>query len=327
MKALMLEAPHLLTVAEREVPVPGSGEVLVRMLGVGICGSDLSVFYGHREVPYYPWQMGHEGVGEIVALGSDVVGRSVGERVVIEPNYCCFSCSECRKGNTSGCLNRVIVGMKVPGVMAEFAVVPAAFAWRAPAGLTLAELICLEPLTVGVAAMRRSQIQKGERCLVVGAGSTGLLLLGLLVARGFDAHFVEVNPQRSQLATELGALPHQERNSGYYDKVFETSGSEGGFETALASAAPGATVVLIGLASHAVHVIPADIVRRRLTLVGSMIYDHPIDFATTVGEAPNFLHKVVQARFGLEDAQRAFEQAHEVPGKSWISIVDEGDLP
>ncbi|KJF17427.1 zinc-dependent alcohol dehydrogenase [Acidithrix ferrooxidans] len=323
MRAIVLNGPRSVSQVEVEFPTPGPGEVLLRMLGVGICGSDLSVFYGHRQVPYYPWQMGHEGVGEVVGFGGDVSHLKIGDRVVLEPNYCCFSCSECFKGNTSGCLNRVIVGMAVPGILADYVVVPAPFAWKAPKDLSVGELIALEPFTVGVAALRRSNIQSGDRALVVGMGSTGLLLAGLLISRGFDTYFVEVSSERAALAATLGASSYSALEPSSFERVFETSGSSGGFEIALKSAASGGTIVLIGLSSEPVEVVPADLVRRRLSLVGSMIYDHPTDFATTMAAQPNFLRSVVQARFSFDKAQDAFESAHAVPGKSWISVVEE----
>ena len=148
MRALLLDMPNEVRIADLPVPQCLDGEVLIKVLGVGVCGSDLSVFKGHRQVPSYPWQMGHEAVGEIVGLGHGVNDREVGERVVIEPNYCCFTCEECLSGNTSGCLNRVIIGMAAPGVIAEYISVPSAFAWKVPSFLSVKEMICLAQVSI-----------------------------------------------------------------------------------------------------------------------------------------------------------------------------------
>ncbi|WP_235987208.1 alcohol dehydrogenase catalytic domain-containing protein [Halosaccharopolyspora lacisalsi] len=85
------------------------------MRGVGLCGSDLTVYDGKRDLPEMPWIPGHEGCGEIVAVGTGVSERRLGETVV-EPNYCCLRCTWCRTGRTSACENRGIVGINRPVV-------------------------------------------------------------------------------------------------------------------------------------------------------------------------------------------------------------------
>ncbi len=322
MRALLLDMTNEVRIADLPVPQCLDGEVLINVLGVGVCGRDLSVFKGHRQVPSYPWQMGHEAVGEIVGLGHGVNDREVGERVVIEPNYCCFACEECLSGNTSGCLNRVIVGMAAPGVIAEYISVPSAFAWKVPSFLSVKEMICLEPLTVGAAALRRSGAKDGDKILVVGAGSSGLSLISLLLSKGFSTYFIETKPGRSALAARIGALIHE--TGARYDQVFECSGTADGAHQAISLAADGATITLVGLSASPVEVIPSDLVRRRLTIVGSMIYDHPADFREMLDHIPESISEIVGAKFTLDDAQMAFEGASEVPGKSWISLDDKG---
>jgi alcohol dehydrogenase/L-iditol 2-dehydrogenase len=323
-EALALVEPGRVEVVERPDPVPAPSEVLVRMTGVGICGSDLSVFDGHREVPGTPWVLGHEGVGEIVALGSEVTGRRVGQRVVVEPNYCCFTCASCRAGFTSGCENRKIVGINVPGLLAERVAVPAPFAWPAPDGLATDELVCLEPYTVGAAASRRAGARPGQRALVVGTGSTGLLLVVHLVEAGLEVWFVEPTADRAEIAVELGARPFEDDADLGFEQVFETSGTVPGTELAVASAAPGGAVTLLGLATDPAKIVPSTIVRGRLTIRGSMIYEHPGDFAATTAAPPSGLRRVVRGRFALGEGQEAFRSARTIAGKSWISLDEEG---
>lgn len=324
MQALALVGPGRVEIVERPMPEPAASEVLVRMTGVGICGSDLSVFDGHREVPGTPWVMGHEGTGVIVAVGSEVAGRRVGQRVVIEPNYCCFTCANCRAGFTSGCENRVIVGINFPGLLAEYVAVPGPFAWPVPDGFATEELVCLEPYNVGVAAARRSEARPGQRALVIGTGSTGLLLIVHLVARGLEVWFVEPVAERAAIAVELGARPLVEDSELDFAQVFEMSGTVSGTELAVASAAPGGAVTLVGLATDPAKIVPSTIVRGRLTIRGSMIYDHPGDFAATVAAPPRGLARVVRGQFSLAQGEEAFRSARVVAGKSWISLGEEG---
>ncbi|MGC1567863.1 MAG: alcohol dehydrogenase catalytic domain-containing protein, partial [Trebonia sp.] len=96
-------------------PSAGSGQVVVRVLGVGICGSDLALLSGARRAPGYPWVPGHEAFGEVVATGDGVSRDRAGQRVVIEPNYPGLRCPACRSGRTSMGPDRVIVGFTAPG--------------------------------------------------------------------------------------------------------------------------------------------------------------------------------------------------------------------
>ncbi len=323
MRTLALVETGHVEIIDAPIPSPKPNEVLLRITGVGVCGSDLSVFFGHREVPSYPWVMGHEAVGVIVEVGSDVTNKQIGSRVVVEPNYCCMQCAPCLSGQTSGCENRIIIGMTTPGLLADYVCVPSEFAWVAPTELPTRELICLEPYTVGAAAFRRSQATSGQNALVIGAGSTGLMLITLLVEQGLNVYFIEPHVARSELAKDLGATAHDSSNLVDYHQCFETSGTSVGMETALELVHPGGVVTLLGLSTDPAKITPASVVRNRLTIRGSMIYDHPIDFASVMAKPPRSLSKIIRGEFRLEEAQKAFEAARSVPGKSWINFEEE----
>jgi 2-desacetyl-2-hydroxyethyl bacteriochlorophyllide A dehydrogenase len=324
MKAAVLTGPGHIDLVDRQEPSCGPGEVLVRVTGVGICGSDLTVFGGGRPVPEMPWVMGHEGIGVISAIGPDVSDRHVGQRVVIEPNYPCFDCPACSRGETCGCRNKVMIGMNTPGLLAEFVVIPARFAWPTPSGLTDGQMVCLEPLAVATAALRRAGgVRPSQRSVVVGAGSTGLIFCATLLANGVRPDVIEPHAGRAELAVSLGARIFQEGVDGPYDRVYETSGVASAVEQALGLARDGGTVTLTGLGTTPVTTTSAAIVRHRLTIIGSLVYDHPRDFAATLAAPLPALDRIIRAEFPLERAQEAFENAREVPGKSWISMEPE----
>src|ERR1700678_3235308 len=142
---------------------------MVRVHGVGLCGSDLALISHERRSPGYPWVLGHEAFGEIAAAGSGVDASRVGQRVVIEPNYPCLRCPACRAGLTSMCPDRVIAGFTEPGLLAEYVAVPAELARPAPDSWTDADAACAEPLTVAQAAIRRSGSDSDGDSLVIGA--------------------------------------------------------------------------------------------------------------------------------------------------------------
>lgn len=324
MRAIVLARPGQVEVAEDwPEPLPGPHEVVVQMRGVGLCGSDLEVYHGRRETPVLPWPMGHEGGGDIVALGADVTDRRIGQRVVIEPNYCCFTCPQCLSGSSSGCGRRTMVGFNHPGLLAERVAVPARFAWPVPADWPDGTLACVEPVAVARSAVSRSRIAAGDRCLVVGAGSQGLFLCQALLAAGVLPAVVEPHPSRLALAQRLGATSAGDDTDETFRFVFEAAGAAGAVQTALDRADPGATVIVVGLSPTPLPLTASELVRRQLTLRGSLIYDHPADFADTIAALDRREldpARVVHPGFAPERAAEAFAGAFSVPGKPWLDL-------
>ncbi|MER5433656.1 alcohol dehydrogenase catalytic domain-containing protein [Streptomyces sp. NPDC002588] len=320
MKAAVLTTTgRIETVTDWPEPACGPHDVIVEMDGAGLCGSDLAVFHGRRLPPELPWIPGHEGFGRIAAVGSAVRGRRPGQTVVIEPNYACLKCADCLTGLTSACPHRAIVGLDFPGVLAERVALPAHFAHPVPDGLSGADLASTEPYAVARAAVRRSGVTAADRCLVIGAGAQGLLVCLILTRLGIRPLVTEPHPLRLDHAERIGATPDDGRTGFTY--VFETSGYGPALRPAVDRAAPGATVVLVGLNGDPLPFTTNDVVRRQLVLRGSMIYDHPGDFTDAIAElALDRPGVVIESRFPLEEAQEAFAGATERAGKTWISI-------
>ena len=326
MRAVVLVAPGTVAVDENwPEPVCGPGEVIVGIRGVGLCGSDLSVVAGHRAVPARPWVLGHEGYGVIVSVGSAVTGRRPGQVVVIEPNYPCQDCPACRSGVTSGCPKRRIVGITEPGLLAERVAVPAEFAWPVPADWAPEDVVCVEPLSVALHAVDLAEIVTGERGLVIGAGSQGQLVCLAARRAGAEVHVIEPHAGRRELAHSLGAA---EDDAGEYPVVIETSGAPSAFEQAVDRVAPGGRVVVIGQSTTPAEIASFRLVQRRLTIRGCLIYDHPDGFARTIaalapGATPQLRPgAVLQARFDVTDAPRAFAEAADRAGKTWIAFEE-----
>jgi alcohol dehydrogenase/L-iditol 2-dehydrogenase len=268
--------------------------------------------------------MGHEGGGDIVAVGDRVPDRHVGQRVVIEPNYCCPGCPPCRSGRTSACVRRLAVGLNHPGLLAARVAVPARFTWPVPAGWTGATLACVEPAVVARRAIRRAGVRAGDRCLVVGAGSQGLLMCLALLAAGATPAVVEPHPGRRDLASRLGAQPLDPGTDERFPFVFEAAGAPAAVRTALDRAAPAATVTLIGLSQAPLPASTYDLVRRQLTVRGSLIYDHPADFPDTVDAiAQGRLDpaRVTQPGYPPDRAAAAFAESLQLPGKAWLDLT------
>jgi alcohol dehydrogenase/L-iditol 2-dehydrogenase len=218
------------------------------------------------------------------------------------------------------CASRQSVGINIPGLLLERAAIPAQFAWTAPEGLADQDLVCVEPMTVALHAARLGNAAAGTSCLIVGAGSQGLLLLLVLRALGAEVTVVEPHDGRLAIARSLGART-AERDS--YELVFETSGSVGGTQRALRSLGTGGTLVLIGIPHDDVPLSTASIVRGHATVMGSIIYDHPRDFSDTLAFITAHAlspSSIIRRTFAFADAQAALSSAMDVPGKSWIKF-------
>jgi alcohol dehydrogenase/L-iditol 2-dehydrogenase len=327
MRAVVLdtEPRTLRVVSDWPEPEPGPGEVLIRVRGVGICGSDLALHAGRRQPPSFPWVVGHETFGEIAATGPGVERGRTGQRVVVEPNIPCGTCPACRAGRTSACPHRKVLGFSVPGTLAEKIAVPAAYAWPVPDDWADGDAVCAEPLTVAHAAIRRAMAVKAaapaglERCLVIGAGSQGTLTCVALVACGIAPAVLDPQPGRLALAAELGGRV-AEPGEGGFGLVFETSGAPEALAEATGRAARGGLIVLMGLNAQPVPVVTQRIVQRQLTLMGSLIYDHPGDFAAVTGERNRGAGRVLRACYPMAEVETAFSAAAAVPGKTWIRV-------
>jgi len=333
MKAAVLHGPRTLRIEAIGAPEPAAGDVLVRVAAAGLCGTDYSIFSGDRAVGY-PRVMGHEFVGRVEAVGPGVTAPRVGDRVAIEPNYSCGLCALCREGNRNLCLSRTAVGIDVDGCFAELVRVPARCCWAAPAAVADEDLMVTEPLAVVVRAVARAQVRSGETAAVVGAGTLGLLAVQVLRARGARVLAVSRSTRRFALARELGAEATHAVADGAPDEaarafsrregvdcVVETAGTPEAVAHALALVRPGGRVVLTGLPHEPTSVRFFSVVRREVTIAGSMIYQDEFPEAMRLVAAGAVRTRpLVTHRFALDEIERAFV-AHREPASIKVALI------
>src|SRR4029079_14037314 len=192
MKACVIHGAKDLRLSDLPTPVPGTGDVLVRLGAGGICGSDLHYFaeggvgdFVVRE----PLVLGHEGAGTIAALGDGVTTVKPGDRVAVSPNHPCGQCRECRKGARNLCQNVRYFGSAarfphVNGVLADFFVASAANCIRMPERLSDQAAACAEPLAITLHAASQTGPLAGRQVAVVGSGPIGVLLAAVAKMSG-----------------------------------------------------------------------------------------------------------------------------------------------
>jgi L-iditol 2-dehydrogenase len=206
MRAVVLQSAGRLAPADMPRPAPGPGELLLRLRGCGLCGSDIAKLGDPRA--RVPAVLGHEVVGDVVEAGEGVRGFAVGDRVVAAHHVPCGVCHYCRRGSESMC-HAFKESNLDPGGFAEFVRVPApnvrAATFRVPDHLTDEEASFVEPLACCLRAVERARVQPGDTALVVGLGSIGCLFVQLLRRAGATVVGCDPLVGRAKLAWALGA--------------------------------------------------------------------------------------------------------------------------
>lgn len=318
MKAALLLAPEKIAFRSVAELQPAPGEVLIQPSVAGICGTDISFYAGHRAVPY-PFILGHEVTGRVIAVGEGVAKFEAGQRVIVEPNYPCGLCPLCRAGRGAVCAQKLSMGVNAPGCFAERTLAPAEFVWPLPEGVSDPDAATIEPLAVSMHGLRLSGAKAGDTVAVLGCGVVGLLLVHAAVAAGVRVIAHDRLAEKQAMAGALGAevVPNIDSIESLWQEenvcvVFECAGTTPTVELALKHAPRGSTVVLLGLASTPASFVPMKLVREGINLLTSMIYDHPSDFEHVIGQvARGLLHpaKVATHTFGFEELGEALELA------------------
>jgi threonine dehydrogenase-like Zn-dependent dehydrogenase len=281
MRALVIDEPGSAQVVERPRPVPGSGEVLVRVRRAGLCGTDLSTFLGKNPLVSYPRLIGHEIAGTIEEVGSGVDGWSAGAAVTASPYKNCGSCAACRRARPNACRNNQTLGVQREGALAEFAVVAANRLFTS-ASLSLDQLALVEPFCIGMHAVGRARVTEGDTVLVMGCGGVGAGAVAAAAGRGARVLAMDVDPQKLAQAVALGAqtalMTTQDDTPARIraltdgegpDVVIEAVGKPSTYRLALDLVAACGRVVYIGWVKGDIALEARQIVAKEVDLLGS----------------------------------------------------------
>ncbi len=336
-----------LEVVPVRVDAPGPGDVVVRLRAVGVCGSDLHVIRGEWPRPV-PMILGHEGAGEVEAVGHEVTRVAPGDHVVVSWNPACGVCASCRGGRPTACLplrdgiaagtlpdgrtgfaatdGSPIYRMTAVGAFATHVLMPERAVLPIPSELPFEEaaLLGCAALTGVGAALHRPPPRDGT-AVVLGAGGVGLFALqGARAAGATRVVVVDPNRDRLALARELGAtatyVPEEaaDQLGDGADIAYECVGSPATVNAALALVRPGGTVVVTGLpaSGERYDIDPAEIVHREKTLTGS-IYGS----GDPAEELPALLERVARGEIVLQPIVREVHQLEDIEGAVTASLA------
>jgi L-iditol 2-dehydrogenase len=272
--------PGVIRLEDRPVPTPATGEVLVRVRSVGVCGSDVHYFEHGRIGDFVvrsPLVLGHEVSGQIAAVGGGVDPARIGERVAVEPGAPCRHCVQCRRGDYNLCPDIRFYGTPpIDGALCDYVLVPADFAYPVPASVSDDAAALIEPLSVGIWANRKAGLGAGGSLLIAGAGPIGLVTLQVARAIGVTTVVLsDVNADRLAVATGLGATGTRLAGDGddtTFDAFIDCSGAGTAIDAGIQSVRPGGRVVLVGMGADELTIPVALVQQRELVLTGTFRY-------------------------------------------------------
>lgn len=283
----IVTAPGKIEFEDRPLPELGPGDVQIKVKSVSICGSDLHIYKGAHPAVQLPVPAGHEIAGEVEKVGDGVSKVKPGDRVAIEPVIVCGQCYFCQRGDYSLCQNISFQYRQGQGGFTPHFVTQEQWVHALPAGLSYAEGALVEPLSVALHAIKKSDLGVGDSSAIFGAGPIGLLLLMLVkTTGGGDAFVVDVQQHRLQSALDLGATAVFDNLEGDVveqiiqrtdglgvERAFEAVGLNLTLVQALQALKKGGLAILVGLFEKPDVAIPANIfVQKEISLTGSQGY-------------------------------------------------------
>ena len=327
MKAAVLHGVHDLRIEARPIPKPKTGEALIRVRAVGVCGSEIHYYRDGRignavvDKPVIP---GHEFSGEIVELGRGVQGIEVGRRVAVEPGAPCWKCENCARGDYHVCRNMRFCGMPgCDGAYREYIAWPARLCHPIPRNVSFGAAAMIEPAAVGFQAVKVAPVQLGDTVLIIGCGSIGLVTLQaallsgaarvivtdvldyrLKIARGLGADKT-LNPKRCDVNEEILKLT----DGRGVDVAYEAFGASETYQQAIEAVRPRGRVGLIGIPSEDWLPIYFHSARRKeahIQMVRRFVHEYP-RVITMLAAKKLDLEYLITHRFNLDRVEDALQ--------------------
>jgi len=319
-------------IAEMPTPEPGPGEMLVKVMSCGICGSDIVEWY---RLPRAPLVQGHEVGAEVVAVGGSVRGYKPGDRVFIAPKVPCGTCFYCLRGHFPQCTE---IKERLPGGFAEYILVPPVLVEKGtyllPDKITYDQSTFIEPLACVVRAARLAGMKKEDSVLVMGCGMAGLLHVKLAKARGCKVIAVDVNKRKLGYATRSGAdvvIDGAENaaerlvaeNGRKADVVMVCTGAEPALEQAWPCVDKGGVIVLFAVPGPDKKVVVPvnDFWMKEITILTSY-YCGPPDIAEAISLIESgdiVVDDLITHRLALSDIAHGFRLVSE--GRESVKVI------
>lgn len=323
MKAVKIIRPNELKVIDMEKPViDEKNNVLVKIRAAGICGSDVGIYHGKNAAATYPRVIGHEMVGDIVEVGSNVVRYKPGDRVIIDQVTACGHCYACRKGRPNVCANLQVRGVHIDGGYREYMAVPESDCYLLPESLSYEDAVMIEPTTIAVQACSRAQLEFEDNLMIIGAGALGSSILR--IARLYNPRkiiMVDIEEDKLRECLENGATDvinskaedvaerAHELTDGYGPTVvIDAACFRGSLLTACRCAGNAGRVITMGFGVDADDINQFVITSKELDVRGSRLQNRRFQTVIDmINKGKIDLSNSISHRYYFQDAQKAFD--------------------
>lgn len=319
----VMTAPKQIEFRQVPIPEPGPDQVLVKIMKIGICGSDIHVYHGTHPFTSYPVTQGHELSAKVVKMGENVTGFTEGQKVTIEPQVFCGECYPCRHGKYNLCEELKVMGFQTTGTASEYFAVDASKVTPLPENLTYNEGAMIEPLAVTVHAAKRFAELKGAKVAILGCGPIGILLAQSCKALGAASVMItDVSDYRLSLAKTCGAdfavnTLHKDFGEAMVeafgpdkaDVIYDCAGNDITMGQAIKYARKGSVIILVAVFGKIANVDLAVLNDHELDLNTTMMYRHEdyVDAIRLVGEGKIQLKPLMSKHFAFRDFLQAYE--------------------
>lgn len=319
----IMTAPGVIEFQEVSVPEVKADQVLVKIMKIGICGSDIHVYHGEHPFTSYPVTQGHEVSGEIVELGADVTGFEIGQKVTIQPQVVCGECYPCRHGKYNLCEELKVMGFQTTGVASHYFAVDAKKVTVLPEEMSYDEGAMIEPLAVAVHGVRQAGDVTGLKIAVLGAGPIGILVAQAAKGMGAESVMVtDISDVRLAKAKECGVdfvVNTKETDFGdamlanfgpdKADIIYDCAGNNITMGQAIKYARKGSTIILVAVFAGMATIDLAVANDHELDIKSTMMYRNEdyIDAIQLVNDKKVTLAPLVSKHFAFRDYLKAYQ--------------------
>ena len=337
MKAVFIENPGKAVIKDIPRPARKPGEALLKLLYGGICGSDLGSYRGTFAYFSYPRTPGHEFSAEIVEIDENGRGLKPGMVVVCNPYFNCGECYSCKHGLVNACMSNQTMGVQREGAFSEYITMPLERIYDGK-GLEPMVLAIIEPLCISYHGVKRAGVKGGDKVLIVGAGTIGILAAVAAKQKGAEVYIADVSRVKLDYAREFGvdgvvladgpeayerAVKEITGGNGF-DVTIEAVGLPSTFQNCIDAAAFGGRMVLIGVGKENLDFNFTMIQKKELNVFGSRNALKPdfLELIDLVKEGKIPLKKIITDVYKFDQAPRAFQELNENAGRMLKVMID-----
>lgn len=324
----------------REIPIPKleEDEVLIKIMRIGVCGSDIHVFHGKHPYTSYPVTQGHEVSGVIDKVGNNITNLKPGDKVTIQPQVVCGKCHSCLHGNYHICDELKVMGFQTTGMASEFFVTEASRVLKLPEEMSYEQGAMIEPMAVACGVFKKTDELNGLKVVVLGAGPIGNLTAQTAKALGAKTVLITdvsdfrleiakevgidytINPLRQDLSEEIVKAFGPDRA----DLIIECVGINQTIDDAITNARKGTDIILVGVFGDKPKVDLGTVQDRELRIIGMLMYQTKeyLKAIELVHSGKVQLEPLMTKHFNFEDYNKAYQFIEENNDKSMKVFID-----